>query len=153
MIGKYCDGLCPKDSGTLVGDDVDWGVFTKERVDASLDSMKDFDLAGSIAEAMKIVRQVDNFINDTEPFKLAKNPESSERVNDILYRCAEAIRIACCLLEPVMPTRVGSLRSAWNLGDASGDVRTECEWGRLRDGTGIEKVALFPRVEFTETTE
>ena len=153
MIGKYCGGLCPKDSGTLVGDDVDWQVLTKERVEASLESMKDFDLSGSISEAMKIVRQVDNFINDTEPFKLAKNPESAQRVNDILYRCAEAIRIACCLLEPVMPTRMGSLRSAWNLGEGSGDVGAECIWGRLQDGTEIEKVALFPRVEFTESPE
>ena len=72
-------------------------------------------------------------------------------MGNILYRCAESIRIAACLLEAVMPARISDLRTAWNLGEASGDLRTECSWGGLRPGTTIEKVALFPRVESTET--
>mgnify|MGYP001403828283 CR=1 FL=1 len=63
---------------------------------------------------------------------------------------AEAIRIAACLLEATMPTRMHELRAAWNLGDATGDLRLECEWGRLKPGTTIDKVALFPRVEFDD---
>ena len=74
-------------------------------------------------------------------------------MGDILYHCAEAIRIACCLLEAVMPSRMESLRSAWNLGDASGDLRKECRWGVLKEGSPIEKVALFPRVDFVEKPE
>ena len=153
MIGKYCDGSCPVDSRNTTDGDLEWNQFTKERVEASLKAMDDFDLSGSISEAMKIVRKVDNFINETEPFKLVKDPEACDRVNDILYRCAEAIRIACCLLESVMPSRMGSLRTAWNLEDASTDIRKECEWGGLESGTTIEKVALFPRVESPAASE
>ena len=147
MIGKYCDGVCPSDTGACAGGGVEWEQFTAEQVDASIKAMEEFDLAGAIAEAMSIVRKVDSFINETAPFKLAKDPGNAETVGNILYRCAEAVRIAAALLEAVMPDRMAELRKAWNLGEASGDLRGECAWGRLKAGTAIEKVALFPRVE------
>ncbi|HAW96826.1 MAG TPA: methionine--tRNA ligase, partial [Phycisphaerales bacterium] len=83
-------------------------------------------------------------------FKLARDPDAMGTVGDILYRSAEAIRIACCLLEPVMPSRMASLRESWNLGEATRDTRDECRWGRLENGTVIDKVALFPRVDLTQ---
>ena len=150
MIAKYCNGACPEDSGGCAGAGIEWADFTREQADRSITAMEAFDLAGAIAAAMKIVRQVDTFINETAPFKLAKDPDNATQVGDILYRCAEAIRIAACLLEAVMPEKVQELRSAWNLGDATPDLRGECEWGRLRAGTSIEKVALFPRLELEE---
>ncbi|HBZ97240.1 MAG TPA: hypothetical protein DEO57_05285 [Phycisphaerales bacterium] len=150
MIGKYCEGLCPADNGVGVDGGVEWDHFTTEQVQVAVDAMESFDLSGSIGAAMAIVRRVDAFINDTEPFKLAKDPAAAETVGNILYRCAEAIRIAACLLESTMPDRIASLRAAWNLGEPSGDLRSECAWGRLAEGTPIAKVALFPRVESPE---
>ena len=148
MIGKYCEGACPPDSGQCAGGGVEWADFTWGQVESSIAAMEQFDLAGSIGAGLAIVRQVDAFINDTAPFKLAKDPDAAEMVGTILYRCAEAIRIAACLFEPVMPTRINELRAAWNLGEATNDLRTECRWGRLEPGTTIAKVALFPRVDF-----
>ena len=149
MIGKYCDGLCPADTGECAGGGVEWIEFTTSQVEASIDAMDKFDLASSIAAAMAIVRRVDVFINATEPFKLAKDPSAANTVGNILYRCAEAIRIATCLLEATMPEKVQELRDAWHLGEATGDLRTECRWGRMQAGTAIDKVALFPRVDFS----
>ncbi|MCH2140296.1 MAG: methionine--tRNA ligase [Phycisphaerales bacterium] len=147
MIGKYCEGICPTDTGACAGGGVEWATFTEDQVNQSIASMERFDLAGSIAAAMSIVRQVDAFINDTAPFKLAKDPAHTETVGNILYRCAEAVRIAACLLEAVIPEHVSQLREAWSLGDPSGELRTECQWGRLPTGSKIDKVALFPRLE------
>ena len=150
MIGKYFEGRCPADSGECAGGGIEWETFTAEQVEESITAMERFDLAGSIGAAMRIVRQVDTFINEMEPFKLAKDPEAMGTVGDILYRSAEAIRIACCLLEPVMPSRMASLRESWTLGEATRNTRDECRWGRLESGTVIDKVALFPRVDFTQ---
>ena len=152
MIGKYCSGACPADTGKCEGGGVEWAEFTASQVDASLTAMERFDLSGAVEAAMIIVRKVDVFINDTAPFKLAKDPDNAETVGNILYRCAEAVRIAAALLEAVMPEQMTELRTAWNLGPPSGDLRKECAWGGLKAGTAIEKVALFPRVEMTPTT-
>ena len=92
-------------------------------------------------------------INDTAPFKLAKDPEAAPLVELHPVSMREAIRIAACLLEATMPTRMQELRSAWNLGDATGDLRQECAWGRLGQSTTIDKVALFSRVDFDDQAE
>ena len=147
MVEKYCEGKCPADSGECAGGGVEWADFTGAQVETSIAAMERFNLAGSITAAMAIIRKVDAFINDTAPFKLAKDEANAATVGAILHRCAEAIRIAACLLEAVLPERVAVLRSAWNLGEPSGDLLAECRWGGLKAGTAIAKVALFPRVE------
>jgi methionine--tRNA ligase len=146
MIGKYCKGVLPENTDESIGE-FDWPAFCETQVSRSIAAMEQLDLAGSIEAAMSIVRRVDAFINDTAPFKLAKDDAHAATVAAILHRCAEAIRIAGCLLEAVLPDRMTDLRTAWNLGQAGGDLLTECRWGGLQPGTIIEKVALFPRVE------
>ena len=146
MIGKYCGGRMPEDSGEAI-DELDWPALCETHVSRSVAAMGQFDLAGSIDAAMGIVRRVDAFINDTAPFKLAKQEENATAVAAILYRCAEAIRIAAGLLEAILPDRVAELRVAWNLSAPSGDLLADCRWGGLKAGTPIAKVALFPRIE------
>ena len=147
MIGKYCDGQCPMDTGACAGVGIEWESFTQTQMETAISAMNRFDLPGSISAAMAIVRQVDAFINETAPFKLAKDPANAEQVGNILYRCAESIRIAACLLEATLPEHVAELRTAWNLGTATNDLTNECAWGQLKPGTDINKVALFPRVD------
>jgi methionyl-tRNA synthetase len=149
MVGKYCDSLMPENSDAVI-DSLDWQSFCDEQVKTSITAMEHFDLAGAIGAAMAIVRRVDAFINDTAPFKLAKDDSNDSLVAAILHRCVEAVRIAACLLEAVLPEKVAELRLAWTLGDPSGNLASECRWGRLEPGTPIAKVALFPRVESPE---
>ena len=149
MIAKYFDGVLPADSGIAVGD-VNWPELCENQAAASIDAMDRFDLAGSCAAAMSIVRSVDAFIHDTEPFKLAKDPEAAEALSAILYRCAEALRIASSLLEAVMPDTMGQLHESWNI-SAAVDLRAACSWGQLQPGQGIVKVALFPRVQLASS--
>jgi methionyl-tRNA synthetase len=146
MIGKYCDGSMPEDTNETI-DAINWAAWCEEQVTRSVSAMEQFDLSASIEAAMGIVRRVDAFINDTAPFKLAKVEANAATVGAILHRCAEALRIAACLLEAVLPERIASLRASWSLGDPTGDLLAECHWGALTAGTPIEKVALFPRVE------
>jgi methionyl-tRNA synthetase len=146
MIGKYCRGFMPADSDAEI-DDLDWASFCNEQVSITIAAMERFDLSGAIGAAMTIVRRVDAFINDTAPFKLAKDESNAPLVSAILHRCTEAVRIAACLLEAVIPQKVAELRSAWTLGDPSDDLTTECRWGGCKPGTPIAKVALFPRVD------
>ncbi len=147
MINKYCEGLCPADSGQGAGGVEEWIQFTTSQVETSITAMDRFDLAGSIGAAMAMVRRVDLFINETEPFKLAKDPAAAELVGNILYRCAETVRIAAALLEAVIPESISTLQEAWSL-TPEGHLRDRCRWGGLTPGQSIRKVALFPRIEF-----
>lgn len=113
-------------------------------------------LDAQVASAFALLRAVDGFIQDTEPFRLAKQPDRAAEVGNILYHAAEAIRIASVLLWPVMPSSMERLWQRMGLGaqrDAllsgrDGAVDEWLAWGRLPVGAPVEQgEALFPRVK------
>jgi methionyl-tRNA synthetase len=153
MIGKYFAGAAPTETGASGSrmDVLDWNWPSRAAaaVERAFAAIEAFDLAAATGEAVKLVRDVDAFINAAEPFRRAKDPAKMPEVGAILYQCAEAVRIASCLLWPVMP---GKMESLWRaLGQAidpnQGRLRELAAWGGLKPGTTIEKVALFPPVE------
>jgi methionine--tRNA ligase len=151
MIGKYCEGMLPADSTATIAD-MDWPSFCAEQVETAIDAMDRFDLAGACTATMSIVRRVDAYINQTEPFKKAKDPEQADVLAGILYRCTEAIRIASCLLAAAMPDKMQELHTAWGIAPIT-DLRSACAWGGLQAGQSIQKVALFPRVTIEAQVE
>jgi len=152
MIGKYFEGLVPADPDPSSDG---WADAVATFAESSIASLEEFDLVGSCDQAMAIIRRVDGYINEKEPFKLAKDPESMPAVGGILYRCAEALRVASCLLSAAIPERMEALWSSWNLDidPQRGDLVQSIVWGGLAAGTKVEKVALFPRLEQGTPTE
>ena len=57
-----------------------------------------------VAAAFRLVDATNEFIADTSPWKLAKDPGSADRLTQTLFDAAEAIRLAAVLLAPVMPS-------------------------------------------------
>lgn len=55
--------------------------------------------------------QTNRYVSDTEPWNLVKNPDPESRIllNLVIYNCAEALRIAGILLQPIMPTKAALL--------------------------------------------
>lgn len=146
MIGKYFDGEVPASTPEV---DEEWAEMTRSAVADAVHAMERLDIAGAIEAALSIVRHVDAYINRTEPFKIAKDESRRDELGEILYQCAEAVRIASLLLWPVMPAKMSELWQALGLSvDPSKDALSDlARWGGLKPGTRIEKVALFPRVD------
>jgi methionyl-tRNA synthetase len=119
-----------------------------------------FDLHHAIEQGLRLVRAIDYYIEQTAPFKLAKDESKKPIVGTILWNCAEAMRIASILLWPIMP---GKCEEIWRrLGcdsyvDAlaekdgkpgTGDFIAWTQWGQLAPGTQIAKNdPLFPRYQ------
>jgi methionyl-tRNA synthetase len=88
---------------------------------------------------------VDLFITETEPFRMAKDESKGAELAACLYQCLEALRIAAVLLEPLMPNKMAEFDAGVGLGEGSIEQRTK--WGGLKPGIKVQKLALFPRVE------
>ena len=146
MIGKYCGGALPPDAEA----GGHWPARCATAVERWEQCMGTFDLPGAARSAMDLLRQVDAMINETEPFKLAKDPANAARLHSILNQCAQAVRVAGVLLEPFLPGRCGDLADAFG-GTRREDTpwRDRAVYGAIADGTTIRKLALFPRVEAT----
>ena len=97
-------------------------------------------------ELFKLVRQTNIYMDSTQPFMLAKIPEERERLEPILYTCAEAVRIVLLYLRPIMPEAadVGLAQLGWQVPDESLDELGQ--WGVLPAYTQTQPgEALFPR--------
>ncbi len=154
MIGKYFDGHLPEPSPDSNGNAMRF---------AAADYLPDYtthfetlDLGRAGEAALRPVRDVDAFIERTQPFRLAKDPENLPTVGTILFECAEALRIASLLLWPFLPdacelfwNRIGCSSYAADLRDQGvGNLADWSKWGGLQAETPIEKGnPLFPRYE------
>jgi len=159
MMEKYFDGAMPEDAER----GGEWPARVRATVVAWEKAIDDFALADAAAAAIGLLRQVDAFINSTEPFKLAKDPAQKPRLASILAQCAECVRVAGVLLAPLLPGKMNDLAAALGqraavttASSASAAISAAAApsaftelvaWGGLAPGTKLTKCALFPRVE------
>ncbi len=148
MIGKYFDGQLPASQ--------DEGLPVQEAVQAALACMERLDISGYAEAALGLVRQVDSYIENTAPFRLAKDPKKLPEVGTILYNSAETLRIVSVLLWPLIPDacekvweRMGlDYKAQMDANTGQGQLEAWVAWGLLKANTAIEKGdPLFPRYQ------
>ena len=100
------------------------------------------------------VKQVDGFLSENQPWKLAKSESQKDResVQDVLYTAAESIRILTALLYPILPFSTARVWLQLGLGDIEAAARegrlTNLEWGGLQPGTKLGPLSpIFPRAD------
>jgi methionyl-tRNA synthetase len=96
-------------------------------------SMDALALHDAVARAYALVDATNEYIAETAPWSLAKDLAAAERLTQVLFNGAEAIRLAAILLSPIMPAsareilkRVGAATDTPLL-DRDGHWRTEGE--------------------------
>ncbi|GAB2598392.1 methionine--tRNA ligase [Streptomyces capparidis] len=155
MVGKYFGGELPR--ATAVGDAeralagalAETVRVADERIGEHLD------FSGGIGAVFDYVKQVNGYLTEQAPWKVAKDesPEARARLATILYTAAESLRALAVLLNPVMPATCeklwASLGAEPHLGAlADQPLREAGDWGRLPAGARVTKgEVLFPRLE------
>ena len=98
--------------------------------------------------AFQLVDAANEFIAETAPWALARDPANRERLDHVLFEVAEAIRVAAVLLLPIMPASCAEILRRVGERTAAGDVRFDRD-GRWRSD-GARDIArgasLWPRV-------
>jgi methionyl-tRNA synthetase len=119
---------------------------------AYTEAMDRYALHEGVAAVFRIIDAANEFITETEPWTLAKDPQQADRLTSVLFDVAEALRIAALLVGPVMPRsspeilrRVGETRGpdALRLADAA--------WRNEGDRVIAQADALWPRLGEQET--
>ena len=102
MTNKYFGGVVNK---TGVEDTVDAdlkAVITGTR-DKVAKKMEELRVADAITEVFALFRRCNKYIDETEPWVLAKDEAKSDRLAEVLYNLTEAITIGAGLLLPFLP--------------------------------------------------
>ena len=92
-----------------------------------------------------IVNRANQYVDQTAPFKLAKDPARAARLDEVLYNLAEASRIIAVLLWPFLPGTAAKIYAQLGI-QAEPNLMAMAAWGGLAEGHPIGEVAaLFPR--------
>jgi methionyl-tRNA synthetase len=104
------------------------------------------------AAAIAIVREVDLFIQRTQPFQMVKDPAQRDAAGGVLYTCLESLRLASLFLWPVMPDKMAQVWSRIGCAHyltptADNGLDQWSAWGGIVPGHALEKgEGLFPRL-------
>ena len=102
MTNKYFGGVvADKKASEAVDEDlkaVVTGTYAKVA-----DKMAALKVADALTEIFGIFKRCNKYIDETEPWALAKDPAKADRLSTVLYNLVEGILIGASLLEPFMP--------------------------------------------------
>ena len=147
MINKYFDGVIPEYKGRI--NDVDGNLedLTKLTIESYEKLMDDLKITDAIAVVNELVNRANKYIDETEPWSLAKDPEKRANLESVMQHLANTLYVAGMLLKPVLVTASDKLFD--QLG-ATGDLLNYdniYQYGRT-GGLKVEKKdQLFPRLD------
>ena len=138
MLKRYRQGAVPGRSDELAAE-------AKQLVSAIIQQLRANQLQAALQTIWSLVNRANQYIDQTAPFKLAKDPAQAGRLDEVLYNVVEICRILGVLLWPFIPATSLKIYKQLNLSN-SPDRMTEAEWGGLPKGHVIGELApLFPR--------
>jgi methionyl-tRNA synthetase len=114
------------------------------------DLLQDNQLQGALQSIWSLITRANQYVDQTAPFKLAKDPAQAQRLDEVLYNLAETCRIIAVLLWPFLPGTAAKIYSQLGL-KGEPDKFSAATWGELKDGHQIgDPVALFPRKDIPQ---
>ena len=138
MLKRYRGGTVPKPSDELA---TEAGRVTAETTKA----LEAYQLQRALAHIWSLITRANQYVDQTAPFKLAKDPAQAARLDEVLYNLAEVCRVLAVLLWPFLPATAARIYAQLGL---SGEPRpfTAAQWGGLTAGHVVGELSpLFPR--------
>ncbi|MBD2869530.1 methionine--tRNA ligase [Paenibacillus arenilitoris] len=152
MIDKYFEGAVPAFKGSVTPFDESLQKLAAETIVQVEDALENMEFSVALASLWQLVSRTNKYIDETQPWALAKDEAKTEELASVMHHLAESLRIVSILLQPFL---THSPREIWKqLGLAQGELTTwesTKRFGSLPGGTKVGKGApLFPRLDTAE---
>ena len=140
MLKRYRDGRVPARHDEL-------GATVGEKTDQTAQALRKNRLQGALGVIWSIIDRANQYVDQTAPFKLAKDPGQAARLDEVLYNLAETTRVLAILIWPILPNTAQRIWEQLAL-EGSPTEWKDAAWGGLAEGHVIGTPApLFPRKE------
>ncbi|HEU5396152.1 MAG TPA: methionine--tRNA ligase [Verrucomicrobiae bacterium] len=138
MLKRYRNGIVPAKSDELAADATKAADETKALLQRN-------PLQAALQSIWSLVSRANQYVDQTAPFKLAKDPAQAKRLEEVLYNLAETCRVLAVLLRPFLPGTAARIFAQLGLTE-SPDKLSGAAWGQLAAGHAIgDPAPLFPR--------
>lgn len=146
MSNKYFDGQItnPGVSEPVDQELIDLAESTLAKVTEKMD---DFHVGDALDEIFTLLRRTNKYIDQTEPWVLAKDPEKKDRLATVLYNLLESIRFSGVLLSSFLPETSEKILDA--LQTQQRDFDSLAKFGQLETNHAVIKKMqpLFARID------
>lgn len=102
MIHKYFNGALPAYIENATAHDSNLTELIEETVQNVQKAMDDMQFSVALHDIWKLVRRVNKYIDETQPWVLAKDDEQQKTLGSVLYHLTESLRIISILIQPFM---------------------------------------------------
>jgi methionyl-tRNA synthetase len=143
MIGRYRDGVVPdgQPADAVAADFDGLAEAVRRRID-------EVEITAALDEVWQRIKRLNRYVQDEQPWQLAKDDAQAERLDQVLYTVAEGLRVVSVLLHAFMPNSAERLLGALGQEDLSLE---RARLGAVGGGARLGELAqLFPRVETPE---
>ena len=147
MVNRYRNGAIPAPgtASDLEEDLQSVAAGTRQRAEKALEA---WEIGNALQSIWSFVRRTNQYLEQSEPWQLARQPEKGAQLDTVLYSAAEAMRLLAIFLSPFIPGASDRILSQLGLGavGASAWVR-EGTWGSRPLSRVVAGPLLFPRIE------
>lgn len=154
MSNKYFGGVVEDRGVQLVPEDSVIDEELKKTVTAAYGKvagkMEELRVADALTEIFAVFKRCNKYIDETEPWVLAKDEAKAGRLATVLYNLVEGINMGASLLEPFMPETAQKIASQLNTSLRAFDTLEK--FGQYESGGRVTEKPeiLFARVDMKE---
>ncbi|GAA5417899.1 methionine--tRNA ligase [Paraliobacillus ryukyuensis] len=155
MINKYFDGKVPTYNGNVTAYDQDLRQLAEETVNTYETEMDTMQFSQALAAVWKFISRTNKYIDETQPWMLAKEEDKREELASVMAHLAESLRIVATLLQPVFIETSEKIFHQLGLDPAQDGVWDRLSFGAFpADTTVVAKgEPVFPRLDKEEEVD
>lgn len=146
MTARYRNGAIPA-PGLLSALELDVQRLATETRQRAAEALDRWEIGNALNITWGLVRRVNQYIEQSEPWKLARQSGEAQTLDSVLYTAAEATRILAVLLAPYIPSASARMLAQLGLEPiGAGAWAREGVWGSRSLPSVAPGPLLFPRI-------
>ncbi|MDF1997228.1 methionine--tRNA ligase [Peribacillus frigoritolerans] len=152
MVNKYFDGVIPKYEGSNGEFEKALLEMNQETVGKYEEAMENMEFSVALTSIWQLVSRTNKFIDETQPWTLAKDESKKEDLASVMVHLAESLRRTAILLKPFLTQTPEKIFAQLSIKD---DVLKSwdslAEFGQIPAETQVLKgEPIFPRLDMEE---
>lgn len=153
MINKYFDGIIPTYRGSVTEFDESLLNVNKETVIKYEDAMENMEFSVALASVWELVSRTNKYIDETQPWVLAKDEDKQNELASVMVHLAESLRRVAILLQPFLTQTPVNIFKQLNItNEENKNWDSLSIFGSLPKDIKVVKKGkpIFPRLELDE---
>ena len=155
MINKYFDGEIPAYSGSEGEFEKQLLEVNNETVQKYEEAMEKMEFSVALTSVWQLVSRCNKFIDETQPWVLAKDEAQKGALASVMVHLAESLRRVAVLLKPFLTRTPDKIFAQLNVSSESLQTWESLEsFGRIPAGTKVvQGEPIFPRLDLKEEVD